>query len=123
MKLKLFTKQNILSVAVSLALFSAVPAVLAWAPPTATPPNENSRPPVNVGGNYDIKSGRLGLFSNGAGGTFLRISRDSSYVPDSNNQLASLLLGVKGKAGAKQYCDEWGDNCKTVQELKAALGL
>lgn len=57
MKLKLFTKQNILSVAVSLALFSAVPAVLAWAPPTATPPNENSRPPVNVGGNYDIKSG------------------------------------------------------------------
>jgi len=120
MKFKLFTKQNILSVAVSLALFGAVPVVLAWAPPTSTNPNDNSPAPLNVGGGYDIKNGKLGLFSSD---TFLRISRDNSYVPSSSNQLSSLLLGVNGKAGAKQYCDEWGNHCKTIQELKAALGL
>lgn len=121
MKSILLTKQNILSVAVSLVLFSAVPVVLAWTAPTSVAPSGNTRPPLNISSSYDIKSGKLGLF----GDTFLRISRDASYIPTGvpGDNLPSLLLGANGKVGAAEYCDERGDNCKTIQQLKAALGI
>ena len=32
---------------------------------------------------------------------------------------ASLTLGVNGKVGAKQYCNETGGNCKTIEEITA----
>lgn len=118
--LRKIKKEYVLSFVASLILFASVTAALAWTAPTATAPNQNSKPPVNIGTSYDIKQGKLGLF---ASDTFLRISNTSSYVPNLGNQISSLLLGVNGKAGATQYCDEWGNHCKTVQELKVILGL
>jgi len=120
MKLKPFTKNNILSVVSSLILFASVPVVLAWTAPTATPPNANVPAPVNVGLNYQIKQGKLGLFGND---TALRVSKVDSYTPTNVPLLSTLLVGVNGKVGAAQYCDERGENCTTIQQLKSALGI
>ena len=119
----LIKKEHILSVAVSLALFACVPAVLAWAPPTATPPNSNTRGPIDTGPEFQFKSGKLGLYGNGVA---FRVAPDNTYVPDDSNpmnRISTLLIGAKGKIGAKQYCDEMGGNCMTIVELKTKLGL
>lgn len=117
---KIIQKEHVLSIAVSLFMFACVPAVLAWTPPTAVAPNENTPPPINIGGAYQIRSGKLGLFG---GDVALRVSRDGSYTPDNVSLLPTLLVGVNGRMGAAQYCDEEGKNCKTILELKALLGL
>lgn len=114
MNLKPFTKENLLSVVASLILFASVPVVLAWTSPASTPPNDNVPAPVNVGSNYQIKQGKLGLFAPDA---FLRISNTDTYLPAPTNQLSSLLLGVNGKVGADKYCDEWGNNCIDLANL------
>jgi hypothetical protein len=114
MNLKSFTKNNILSVVSSLILFASVPVVLAWTSPSATPPNANVPAPVNVGLNYQIKQGKLGLFGPD---TALRVSKVDSYVPTNVPLLSTLLVGVNGKVGAAEYCDERGENCIDLGNL------
>ncbi len=114
MKLSFLNKQNLLSVIVSLALFACVPVVLAWTSPSATPPSGNVAAPVNVGLDYQIKQGKLGLFG---GDVALRVSRDGTYTPDNVPLLPSLLVAANGKVGADKYCDEKGLNCIDLSNL------
>lgn len=118
MKLSFLNKQNLLSVIVSLALFACVPVVLAWTSPSATPPGGNVAAPVNVGLDYQIKQGKLGLFG---GDVALRVSRDSSYTPDNVPLLPSLLLAANGKVGADKYCDEKGLNCIDLADINPGV--
>ncbi len=113
---KYLTKQNILSILVPVVLFASVPVVLAWKTPQVAPPGGNIDAPINVGIDYQIKRGKLGFFGPDAA---LRVSKGADYVPtgDLNNKLASLLLGVNGKVGAGEYCDEWGNNCIDLKNL------
>ncbi len=117
---KIIQKEHVLSIAVALAMFACVPAVLAWTVPPASAPNNNTEAPINMGGAYQIRSGKLGLFGSDVA---LRVSRDGSYTPESVALIQTLLIGVNGKMGAAYYCDEEGKNCKTILELKALLGL
>lgn len=112
--------------AVSLILFAGIPVVLAWTPPKSSSVSYNEPAPINVGTDYQFRSKLLGLMGLDAG---IRVSRDNEYSPSSippnsrANNLSSLLVGSKGKMGAKEYCDQWGNNCMTIQQLKTALGL
>ncbi|MDQ5912065.1 MAG: hypothetical protein QG568_278 [Patescibacteria group bacterium] len=113
---KYLTKQNILSILVPVVLFASVPVVLAWKTPQVAPPGGNIDAPINVGIDYQIKRGKLGFFGPDAA---LRVSKGADYVPtgDSNNKLASLLIGVNGNVGADKYCDEWGNDCIDLSNL------
>lgn len=114
-------KQNIFPLISSLILFASVPVVFAWTSPSAIPPSGNVSTPINVGSGYQIKQGKLGLFAPSA---FLRISQVDSYIPTGalNDNLPSLLLGVNGKVGANEYCDERGNNCIDLSNLSANPG-
>ncbi|MDQ5912064.1 MAG: hypothetical protein QG568_277 [Patescibacteria group bacterium] len=123
---KYTTKQNILSVFIYVALFTSVSSVFAWTAPEASAPNINEPAPLNVGTGYQFRGYLLGLYGDGAG---IRVSRVldysiSSTPPNSRtNNLLSLLMGANGRMGAKEYCDEWGNNCMTIRQIKAALGI
>lgn len=108
--MKLFKKEQFISVISSLILFASVPVVLAWTAPTATPPSANVAAPVNVGTTAQIKQGFLGLYGPGTG---MAISKaDTSY-----SLLNDLSLGVKGKIGADLYCNSDGTRCADIDQL------
>lgn len=108
--MKLFKKEQLISVISSLILFASVPVVLAWTAPTATPPNVNVAAPINVGTTAQIKQGFFGLYGTGAG---MAISKaDTSY-----SLLNDLSLGVRGKIGADLYCNADGTRCADIDQL------
>jgi hypothetical protein len=108
--MKLFKKEQLISVISSLILFASVPVVLAWTSPSATPPNANVPAPVNVGMAAQIKQGFFGLYGPGAG---MAISKaDTGY-----SLLNNLSLGVKGKIGADLYCNSDGTRCADIDQL------
>lgn len=108
--MKLFKKEQFISITASLILFASVPVVLAWTAPSATPPDGNVPAPINVSTTAQIKQGFLGLYGPGAS---MAISKaDPTY-----SLLNSLSLGVKGKIGADLYCNADGTRCADIDQL------
>jgi len=87
------------SVAISVVLSSAL--TLAWAGPTASPPNGNADAPINVGATTQFKNGNIGLYGNillaASGGSYLNFgatSGSSGYgIRDNNGTLEFKSTG------------------------------
>ncbi|MDQ5912062.1 MAG: hypothetical protein QG568_275 [Patescibacteria group bacterium] len=108
--MKLFKKEQFVSVLASLILFASVPVVFAWTSPQVAPPGGNVDAPINAGMTAQIKQGFFGLYGNAAG---MAISKaDTSY-----SLLNNLSLGVKGKIGADLYCNSDGTRCADIDQL------
>jgi len=101
------------------SVFIVYAAVHGWSEPSATPPQNNTSAPLNVGPSAQTKSGSLIL--NTDGNTIgLDIFKgnlivDSGGIGIGTTQPSSgqqpLKLDVEGAIGAKYYCDENGNNC------------
>lgn len=77
----------------------------AWTAPAAVPPASNVTAPVNVGAVSQIKLGGLGVNAlDVAGGAVVRGTASTT----------DLDLRVPGRVGAREYCDENGQNCVTT---------
>lgn len=106
-----YFSQHILSLVASLILFSSVPLLYAWTSPTATPPAGNVAAPINIGTASQNKLGALGLGGLAVFGKSLLTETNGYSLPTTK---PSMLLGVNGAVGAKEYCDEKGQNCVTT---------
>lgn len=82
----------------------------AWTSPTQTAPNGNTPAPLNVGTTTQDKIGILRTIGFKSWGPAVIASStvDTYLLP------TSLLFGVNGNVGAKQYCDENGQNCSST---------
>jgi len=99
-----------------IVIFSAgiIHAQTVWTGPTATPPNNNVAAPINVSTVTQEKMGIFGshgFFSLGSG--WFSTSTRPTWPPVINGQ-ARLTLAVNGSVGAKEYCDDNGQNCVTT---------
>jgi len=97
---------KLLFLVVGLTLAATASYLNAWSgPPTGTtPPDNNVVAPINVSAVLQNKDGVLGVGGLSVFGAE-QIST-TTYTAPSN-----LSLGVNGSVGAKQYCDENGQNC------------
>lgn len=97
--------------------------IFAWTEPSSSPPAGNVDAPINVGGTTQYKSGAFGV-----GGLFetddeTHLAIDGGNVgigttdPSMGSDGTQLKLDVEGPIGAIKYCDENGDNCKTIMEM------
>lgn len=111
-----------LTAAFAIALSVAF-AVSAWTEPTAQPPDGNIAAPINVGVFPQTKDGDLTITKllNTKG---LWIGSGGGLVSTTTYSLQnSLLFGVNGKTGAKQYCDENGLNCFSTADVHKLLAI
>ncbi len=92
----------------SIILFAGVPMLYAWTAPAATPPLQNAPAPITVSNSNQNKIGALGLGGLAVFGKSLLTETNDYSLPSSK---PSMLLGVNGAIGAKEYCDENGTNC------------
>jgi hypothetical protein len=97
-----------------LALILAGSATFAqtYTPPSAPPPGGNVAAPVNVGSVMQDKNGILGtrgFWSLGTG--WFSTSTRSAWPP------SQLTFGVNGSVGAVQYCNDYGNNCFTADQV------
>jgi hypothetical protein len=92
----------------SVILFSSVPLLYAWTSPSATPPAGNVAAPINIGSASQNKLGALGLGGLAVFGKSLFTETNGYTLPTTK---PTMLLGVNGAIGAKEYCDEKGMNC------------
>lgn len=97
----------------SIILFAGVPALYAWtAPgPGVIPPNDNVTAPINISPVSQNKTGVLGLGGLAVFGKSLFTDVKGYSLPASK---PTMLLGVNGAIGAKEYCDQFGNNCVTT---------
>ncbi len=86
---------------------SYIGSVMAWSDPTGTPPNNNTSAPLNIGNSTQTKDGILKVLGFKSWGPTIIVPN----TMDSYSMVSSLLFGVNGSIGAKQYCDENGNNC------------
>jgi hypothetical protein len=102
------------SIIASLILFSSVPLLYAWTSPSATvpPPEGNVAAPINISNASQNKLGALGLGGLAVFGKSLLTETNGYALPSATKP--SMLLGVNGAIGAKEYCDEKGMNCVTT---------
>lgn len=97
----------------------------AWTAPTQTAPNGNTPAPLNVGVLTQDKTGILRTVGFKSWGPAVI----ASNTIDTYSLSAGLLFGVNGNVGAKQYCDENGQNCSSIlnidplKEFKSARGI
>jgi hypothetical protein len=103
---------HITSIIASLILFASVPLLYAWTAPTATPPAGNVAAPINVSTASQNKLGALGLGGLAVFGKSLFTEVNGYALPSATKP--TMLLGVNGAIGAKEYCDEKGMNCVTT---------
>lgn len=85
----------------------------AWTAPAAgvVPPAQNAPAPITISDVNQNKQGVLGLGGLAVFGKSL-FSETSGYkLPLKTSSNNSMLLGVNGSIGAKEYCDEKGQNC------------
>ena len=102
------SKKTLTTFFIGLIIGSVSLSYAAWTAPTATPPNDNVAAPINVSSMTQDKVGVLTLGGLGVFGSAL-ITSSAGYTLPTN-----LNLGVNGKIGAKQYCDERGNNCLSI---------
>ena len=102
------SKKSLTIFFIGLIIGSVSLSYAAWTAPTATPPNYNVAAPINVSSMTQDKAGVLTLGGLGVFGSTIITPTAGYTLP------ASLLLGVNGKVGAKQYCDERGNNCLSI---------
>lgn len=96
-----------ISALIIVAIFATSTALYAWTGPTATAPNANTSAPVNLSSSMQDKSGILRTVGfKSFGQMAIATSTTDLYVLP-----ISLLLGVNGKIGAREYCDQSGNNC------------
>jgi hypothetical protein len=105
-------------------------AVSAWTAPTATPPNGNTAAPLNISSSEQTKTGNLILSSllkvgNTITTSGLTVSNTVQISPITNPLYSAsqygLKLGVNGKTGSQQYCDEKGQNCFSAEQIVALI--
>lgn len=95
----------ILALSAVLALLIAGDALFAWTAPGAVPPSGNVAAPVHTGDASQIKIGGLGVGAlDVAGGAIVRGTPEPADVD----------LTVTGRVGAREYCDENGQNCSSA---------
>jgi hypothetical protein len=99
------SKKSLTTFFVGLIIGSVSLSYAAWTGPTQAPPNGNTAAPINISSVAQDKSGVLTVGGLGVFGSALITSSAGYTLP------SSLQLGVNGKIGAKQYCDEKGNNC------------
>lgn len=108
------SKKSLTFFLVGLIIGSVSLSYASWSAPTQTAPNGNTPAPINVGTLAQDKAGVLTLGGLGVFGSALITSTAGYTLP------TSLQFGVNGKVGAKEYCDEKGENC--VATLGGASG-
>ncbi len=99
-----YTLKIIAALTIILAGVSYVSAA-PWTAPSAGFPNNNVDAPINAGSAAQIKTGILTVGGFGSTGSGFFSTVPSYALP------ASLLLGINGKVGAVEYCDQLGSNC------------
>ncbi len=88
-------------------VFVTATALYAWTGPTATAPSGNTSAPINVSSSMQDKSGIIRTIGfKSFGQVAIATSTTDTYALP-----ISLLLGVNGKVGASEYCDQSGNNC------------
>ena len=112
------SRQTIFSTALSIVItvFAVGMVVHAapWADPTATPPGNNAAEPINISNSGQAKSG--GLMVNTGGALIGLIVQNGSMGIGDVTPDAGLKLDVEGKVGATEYCDQNGENCRTLTD-------
>lgn len=85
----------------------------AWTAPSAgvVPPAQNTPAPITISDSNQNKLGALGLGGLAVFGKTLLTETNNYALPSIK---PSMLLGVNGAIGAKEYCDEKGMNCVTT---------
>jgi hypothetical protein len=103
------------SVIVIMIAITAVSFVSAatWNGPSAPFPNGNVDAPVNTGSTTQVKTGILTVDGFGSFGSGF-FSTTTYTLP------TSLMLGINGKVGAKEYCDESGESCSSAKSIDAS---
>jgi hypothetical protein len=102
-------KQHVTTLITSLFIFAAVPVAFAWTAAPSNAPQNNVPAPINVGAKPQLREGWLGIFGVGAG---LTIAPDTGYKKPN-----TLLVGVNGGVGAREFCNETGTICGTVEQF------
>lgn len=110
--------------------FAIVFYAIAWDEPVVPPPGGNIPAPLNTGDTSQIKQGPLSLNVLGASPTGLIVNRDAVFLngnvgigttsPSVGEE--ALKLDVEGAIGATKYCDQDGNNCKTIAEMAGGGG-
>ena len=97
--------------------------VVAWNEPAAPPPGGNIPAPLNTGPTGQSKEGGL-ILNTGGAATGLIIDQGAVGIGTTSPSVGEevLKLDVEGAIGAMKYCDENGDNCKTITEIVAGAG-
>lgn len=102
-------KTTLLFVGIAIATVTSSLIAGVWnSPPVGTvPPANNTAAPLNVGNSTQTKDGILTVlgFKSWGPATIVSTTTDDYSMP------TSLLFGVNGSVGAKEYCDETGSNC------------
>ncbi len=92
------------------APITAPTTISEWSVPTRVAPGNNALAPLNTGSSWQEKYGTLkvngGLHSISSGGNYFSNETRVGWTG-----LGSLMLGVNGKIGSVQYCDDNGQNC------------
>ncbi len=90
----------------------------AWTGPTNNPPEGNTYAPINISNFDQTKSGILNVVGFKSWGSVVV----ASSTLDNYSMPLNLLLGVSGNVGARQYCDDLGQNCVTPPLASSANG-
>lgn len=106
----------------SIILFAGVPLLYAWTAPATgvVPPAQNAPGPITVSSSNQNKLGVLGLGGLAVFGKTLLTETKNYVLPSAKS---TMLLGVNGAIGAKEYCDEKGMNCVTTLGGGSTNGL
>lgn len=121
--MKNFTKhltKHFISIVASLILFAGAPMLYAWTSPSAFPPQENISGPITISTVGQNKEGVLGLGGLAVFGKTLLTEISGYALPTVVKP--TMLLGVNGAIGAKEYCDENGTNCVTTLGVSTTNG-
>lgn len=92
---------------------------IGWEEPVAPPPGGNVPAPLNTGPDGQSKAGGLILNTGGAANGLI-VDKGNVGIGDTSPDSGTggqLKLDVEGPVGATKYCDENGNNCKTITEI------
>lgn len=115
-------KWLVLSLTLGLFLGGGLIVVNAWTNPTVAPPGGNIAAPVNVSGVTQSKSGRLNMVGSvlSSPSTALLVPVGNVGIGDNTPDVGTggqLRLDIGGNIGATKYCDQAGNNCRTITEM------
>ncbi|MEI6296944.1 MAG: hypothetical protein WCO84_04850 [bacterium] len=113
-----------LLIVVALVSFNIASAV--WTAPTATPPGNNTQPPINIGADNQNKSGKIGAkaFCLPGTGAYDSCTTGSNWA----TFISGIIGGTVTGSGANGYLTQWGtDNALTdsgvlVSDLLTKVG-